>query len=544
MGRVGAAGAKKAPGRTTAPTIVRSGTQGRRRAQFRTPLYGTSVGVERRQTVSERSVGRIGAGSSLAPGEEAVHPTSGRTSFRDGPHDEGLPTPGVTGDVHPGNVGREVGVPRDVTARVELEPELRDQPVLLVGTREAHRQRHQLGGDLPLGTRLLRQLAVHELDLDEVQPLDVAVLVALEVGGGDGVDPIATLLVRGGDLVEHRERRPGLARVPLLARLRHDLQLSDGGRALTVGGAHAVRARVAAADDDDVLALGGDRGRHVVALLHLVGERQVLHREVDAVQLAPGGRQVTGDGRAGRDDHGVVPLAQVRRLEVAADLDARTEAGALRAHLLDTPVDVPLLHLELGDAVAEEAADAVRALVDRDRVARPRELLRGGQARRARADDRDRLAGETLGDLRGDVPGVPRLVDDRDLDVLDGHGGLVDAEDARRLARGGAQPARELREVVRGVQALGGGLPVLAVRVVVPLGDEVPQRTAVVAERDTAVHAARGLRGDDRQQRARNVDLVPVLETHLHRTSPGDLASVVQKALGISHWSPPPSSSR
>jgi hypothetical protein len=135
----------------------------------------------------------------------------------------------------------------------------------------------------------------------------------------------------------------------------------------------------------------------------------------------PGTGRSRADGGAGGDDDGVVPLAQVRRLEVDADLDARTEAGALRAHLLDTAVDVPLLHLELGDAVAQQAADAVGALVDRDGVARPGELLRGGEAGRAGADDRDRLAGEALGGLRGDVAGLPRLVDDRDLDVLDGH---------------------------------------------------------------------------------------------------------------------------
>src|SRR5690606_2824591 len=131
---------------------------------------------------------------------------------------------------------------------------------------------------------------------------------------------------------------------------------------------------------------------------------------------------------------------------VAADLDTGAELGALRAHLLDTAVDVPLLHLELGDAVAEQAADAVGALVDGDRVAGPGQLLRGGQTRGSRADHRDGLAGQALGDLRGDVPGLPRLVDDRDLDVLDGDRRLVDAEHARRLAGGRAQPPGELRE--------------------------------------------------------------------------------------------------
>ena len=67
------------------------------------------------------------------------------------------------------------------------------------------------------------------------------------------------------------------------------------------------------------------------------------------------------------------------------------------------------------------------------------------------------------------------------------------AEHAGRLARGRAERAGELREVVRGVQALDGLAPVVAPHQVVPLGDQVPERAALVAERDAAVHAAPGL---------------------------------------------------
>jgi hypothetical protein len=55
---------------------------------------------------------------------------------------------------------------------------------------------------------------------------------------------------------------------------------------------------------------------------------------------------------------------------------------------------VALLHLEVGDAVAQQAADAVVALEDRDGVARARQLLGGGESGRTGADDRDGLAGQ------------------------------------------------------------------------------------------------------------------------------------------------------
>ena len=70
----------------------------------------------------------------------------------------------------------------------------------------------------------------------------------------------------------------------------------------------------------------------------------------------------------------------------AADVDARAEDHALGPHLLDAAVDQRLLHLEVGDAVAEQAADAVALLEHGDRVAGAGQLLGAGQARRPRAD--------------------------------------------------------------------------------------------------------------------------------------------------------------
>jgi len=119
--------------------------------------------------------------------------------------------------------------------------------------------------------------------------------------------------------------------------------------------------------------------------------------------------------------------------------------------------------------------------------------VRGRETGRATADDRHALARAAGGHLRGDPTLVPRAVDDGHLDLLDGHRVGVDAQHARGLARRRAQAAGELGEVVRGVQPLDGITPVVAVDEVVPVGDEVAERAAVVAERDAAVHAAPGL---------------------------------------------------
>ena len=86
------------------------------------------------------------------------------------------------------------------------------------------------------------------------------------------------------------------------------------------------------------------------------------------------------------------------------------------------------------------------------------------------------------------------VVDDVLLDVLDRDRIVVDVEHARLLARRRADAAGELREVVRRVQALDRLAPAVAVHEVVPVGDDVPERAALVAERDAAIHAARALR--------------------------------------------------
>src|SRR6185437_7318802 len=155
---------------------------------------------------------------------------------------------------------------------------------------------------------------------------------------------------------------------------------------------------------------------------------------------------------------------------------------------------------------AEQPADGVVALEDRYLVPGPGELLGGGEPGRPGPDHGDGEAGAGLRHERDDPAVRPGAVDDLDLDLLDGDRVGVDAEHAGRLARGRAEPAGELREVVGGVQPVAGLVPVVPVDEVVPLGDQVAQRTAVVAERDAAVHAAAGL-GADLLDRERLVDL-------------------------------------
>jgi hypothetical protein len=111
---------------------------------------------------------------------------------------------------------------------------------------------------------------------------------------------------------------------------------------------------------------------------------------------------------------------------------------------------------------------------------------------------------------------------------------MIDGEDAGGLAGGGTEHTRELGEVVGLVQAVDGLLPVLAVDEIVPVGDQVPQRTARVAEGHAAVHAARGLAAQLIVGH-RLVDVAVVLEALLDGPLRRGLAPDLEETPGIPH---------
>src|SRR5262249_30053297 len=196
-------------------------------------------------------------------------------------------------------------------------------------------------------------------------------------------------------------------------------------------------------------------------------------------------------------------------------------------------------HLELGDAVAEQPADAIGALEHDDRVSRPVELLGDREAGRARADDRDFLPRARAGRLGPDPALLERVIDDRDLDGLDGDRIVVDAEHAGALARRRTEPSGELREVVGRVQPLDGVTPAILVDEIVPVGDQVAERTALMTERDAAVHAPGALLSQIVLGEG-NVDLLPVAKALGDRPRRPLLALDLEKPGGLTHSSSRP----
>ena len=109
-------------------------------------------------------------------------------------------------------------------------------------------------------------------------------------------------------------------------------------------------------------------------------------------KLATGHRQVAGNARACRKHDRVEALTQLPHGHVYADIHAAAQVHALGDQLLDAPLHDPLLDLEVGHAEAHQPAGGLVALEQRHVVAYTAQLLCGGHAGGARADDRDRLA--------------------------------------------------------------------------------------------------------------------------------------------------------
>jgi hypothetical protein len=192
-------------------------------------------------------------------------------------------------------------------------------------------------------------------------------------------------------------------------------------------------------------------------------------------RLAARHRQVARRPRACAQHDCVELRAQLVRRDVAPDLDAVADVHALGDELLHAALDRRLLDLELRHAEAHEPAGGLVALEQHDRVARTAQLLRGGHARGAGADDGNAHPGLDRRRLRLD----PALAHARSMIefsiclIVTASPSLIssthDASHGRR-----AQAAGELGEVVGRVQLADRVLPAVAVDEVVPVGIRFP----------------------------------------------------------------------
>src|SRR5690606_35097902 len=305
-------------------------------------------------------------------------------------------------------------------------------------------------------------------------------------------DEVDALLLGVGDLALAARHVGPVAAVEALDRL----------RALADRGAHAVHGSVAAADDDDALALrvqfAGIEFRHVVAEALAVRGGQVVDGADDAGGTRVRPAEVAALVDAGGDDHGVVLAADRVEGEVFADIAVQHELDAGLFQLGDPLHHHVLLQLEAGDAIGHEPARAVVAVIDRDLHARAAQRIGRRQPARPRADDADAF-GALLHRFHGFHPShVPGGVGDVFLDRADGDGAVPRLFDdavafAEPVLR--ADAAADLREGIGGLRKLVGFLQPALGGHPEPVGDVVVQGAMGLAIGHAALAAAAGLLG-------------------------------------------------
>ena len=171
------------------------------------------------------------------------------------------------------------------------------------------------------------------------------------------------------------------------------------------------------------------------------------------------------------------------------------------------------------------------------------QLIGTREACRSRADDGHRLSRAGRRRIWCDPAFLPTLVDNGALDAFDCDRRFDNTQHARTFAGRGTNAAGKLREIVRLVQTVKRLAPESAVDEVIPLRNQVVDRTtcghaankfARVTKRNAAIHAAGTLRAEF-VLRQMEVKFVPVRRAIESRHVGRDFAKVFDESSRFSH---------
>ena len=275
---------------------------------------------------------------------------------------------------------------------------------------------------------------------------------------------------------------------------------------MAIAGTNTVGAGVTTTDHDNIFAVSTQLSLDLVTRVDLVLLGQEFHGEMNTVQVTPWHWQVTrlfGSASqhdsvkillqlGGRNGH-FGPVGDFAALGQFANHYTSPKNDALGLHLCDTPVDVGLFHLEVRNAITQQATNTIVLLEQSHVMPRAGKLLRRRHSGRARADNSHFFSGFCLRRLRMHPTLVPGAVDDGVLNRLDAYRVVIHIQRTGGFAGRWTNATRELGKIIGAVQNINGILPVAPVNQVVEVRNDVVDRAATVTKRRTAVHATGGL---------------------------------------------------
>jgi hypothetical protein len=240
----------------------------------------------------------------------------------------------------------------------------------LVCAGESKCEQNQIGFDDPICASLWHAPSVDELCFSDPNTRH-PVAVCNKFNSACQVFALSEFLVRASHFKEIWEGGPRLVWLALCWRLVANCQ--SGYRECTLASCRAqtVGSSVSATENDYVLSGSAYLIVHVVTGYNLVCLMQIVHRELDALKIATRNIEITWFRSSSCHKYGVKSRSKFWPGYVYPDVYTEPEACAFGFHLSNSAVNVVLLHFEIRNSVAKQAANSVIFLEDGNGVASP-----------------------------------------------------------------------------------------------------------------------------------------------------------------------------
>src|SRR3990167_4651384 len=80
------------------------------------------------------------------------------------------------------------------------------------------------------------------------------------------------------------------------------------------------------------------------------------------------------------------------------------------------------------------------------------------------------------------------MLDDIQLNIFNGDRLVVDSENTGPFARSGAEKPGKFRKIIRLMKSINRLPPTIFINQIVPIGDQISERTSLMAKRNPAIH--------------------------------------------------------
>ena len=125
--------------------------------------------------------------------------------------------------------------------------------------------------------------------------------------------------------------------------------------------AEAIGSGITTADNHDsfIFCRNSFSGRMIPGIQFIL-LNQILHGKVDALEVPTRHRQIARLFSPQGEADGIEPLGQGLARDIHPHVDVGFKLHALRRHLIQPPINHPLLHFEIRNAVAKQPTDPIR----------------------------------------------------------------------------------------------------------------------------------------------------------------------------------------